>query len=95
MMSLVPRYIVDISQNAERDFKLSQAGGIAYRLAANSKKCGGSGRPLGCLGWAIAPMGDSAMNGVGNAIDTTNPGFALLNRASPCKALLKPVTIVT
>jgi hypothetical protein len=31
-------------------------------------------------------MRDSAMNGVGNAIDTTNPGFALLNRASPCEA---------
>jgi hypothetical protein len=38
MMSLVPRYIVAISQNAERDFSFSQAGGIAYRLSANSKK---------------------------------------------------------
>ena len=62
MMSLVPRYIVDISQDAKRDFGFSQAGGIAYRLSANSKKSRGSGgrAPTSCAqsGWAIAPMGD-------------------------------------
>src|SRR5437588_9837037 len=38
MMSLVPRYIVDVSQNAKRDFQLFTAGGIAYRLHTDSKK---------------------------------------------------------
>jgi hypothetical protein len=55
MMSLVPRYIVEFSQDAERDFKLSQAGGIAYRLAANSKKSRRRPRPPWLLGLGCCP----------------------------------------
>src|SRR6476469_6522001 len=90
MMSLVPRYIVDISWNAERDFSFSQAGGIAYRLSANSKKSRRQ-RPaahlMRSIGLGDRPDGRQAMNSAGDAAPRTKPASAPLNRTSLCKAL--------
>jgi hypothetical protein len=70
MMSLVPRYIFAISQNAERDFSFSQAGGIAYRLSANSKKSRRqrpSAHRMRSIGLGDRPDGRQAMNSAGDA----------------------------
>jgi hypothetical protein len=78
MMSLVPRYIVDISQNAERDFGFSQAGGIAYRLSANSKKSRLLLPPahrMRSIGLGDRPDGRQAMNSAGDARSEDQAGI--------------------
>src|SRR5580704_7536894 len=65
MMSLVPRYIVAISQNAKQDFGFLPAGGIAYRLSANSKKSRRQRPPahrMRSVGLGDRPDGRQAMN---------------------------------
>ena len=90
MMSLVPRYIFAISQNAERDFSFSQAGGIAYRLSANSKKSRRqrpSAHRMRSIGLGDRPDGRQAMNSAGDAAKNQAPHQRFSSGASLCRAL--------
>src|ERR1700724_809188 len=83
MMSLVARYIVAISQNAERDFRFLT--GRWYSLPAQRKQQKSRLlRPLAHLmrsiGLGDRPDGRQAMNSAGDAAAKIKPASALLQR---------------
>ena len=78
-------------------FGFSQAGGIAYRLSANSKKSRLL-RPLAHLmrsiGLGDRPDGRQAMNSAGDAAAKIKPASALLKRDVALQGCARPATIL-
>jgi hypothetical protein len=90
MMSLVPRYIVAISQNAKQDFGFLPAGGIAYRLSANSKKSRRqrpSAHRMRSIGLGDRADGRQAMNSARRRSEDQAPHQRFSSGASLCRAL--------
>jgi hypothetical protein len=78
-------------------FGFSQAGGIAYRLSANSRKSRRRRPPahlMRSIGLGDRPDGRRAMNSAGDAAAKIKPASALLQRGVALQGCARPGTIL-